>query len=211
MEKMPAQRSRRPAASTAMQEASEWPTRPTGHVFSFEPADEALTAARRTMAANRLANVTLLPHAVGNVSGQSHLRMSPNESMNMLVDTGDPHADLRTVPVCRIDDWMGRHQAPTHVDLMKLDVEGHELAVLHGAENTLLRWNPTLIVELHRRGDVPYQPHEPVDWLRARGYHLDILQPPVPNPASLDDALRSLANPELDPNKTYILHLIARR
>ena len=34
------------------------------------------------------------------------------------------------------------------VDLIKIDVEGHEVEVLNGASKTIDRWHPTLIVEL---------------------------------------------------------------
>ena len=36
-------------------------------------------------------------------------------------------------------------------DLIKIDVEGHELSVLKGAENFISKYNPTLIIEIEQR------------------------------------------------------------
>jgi Methyltransferase FkbM domain len=54
------------------------------------------------------------------------------------------------VPVKRLDDL--------HLDdigLVKIDVEGHELAVLRGAADTLRRNRPTIVVEAEER----HHPH----------------------------------------------------
>jgi FkbM family methyltransferase len=55
------------------------------------------------------------------------------------------------------------------IGFMKIDVEGHELAVIRGAENTILRDRPTILIEVEDR-------HRPgallsvSSWLAARGY-----------------------------------------
>ncbi|OBK16385.1 FkbM family methyltransferase [Mycobacterium asiaticum] len=50
------------------------------------------------------------------------------------------------VPVKRLDDYR-----LTNVGLVKIDVEGHELAVLRGALDTLRRNRPTIVVEAEER------------------------------------------------------------
>lgn len=55
------------------------------------------------------------------------------------------------------------------VSVIKIDVEGHEDAVLRGAENTLRREHPVLVIELeerHRSRPIG----ETVAWLASRGY-----------------------------------------
>lgn len=58
----------------------------------------------------------------------------------------DIHGGCITVPLIRIDDL-----ALTGVKFMKVDVEGHELAVLCGAEVTIRRDWPRLVVEVETR------------------------------------------------------------
>ncbi len=59
-------------------------------------------------------------------------------------------ADYATVTVqsCRLDDLDALQDAD--IGFMKIDVEGHELAVLKGAEQTLRRCRPNLIVEMEK-------------------------------------------------------------
>lgn len=51
------------------------------------------------------------------------------------------------VPVVRVDAWVAA-EGIAHVDLIKLDVEGHEAAALRGMRETVLRDRPTLLVEV---------------------------------------------------------------
>ncbi len=50
------------------------------------------------------------------------------------------------VPICRLDDLVGNRK----VDFIKIDVEGMEADVLHGAKNTILTSRPTLYIENDR-------------------------------------------------------------
>lgn len=65
----------------------------------------------------------------------------------------------RGAAAAEADDWI-RHLVPTRrlddliaepVGFMKIDVEGHELAVLAGAAETIATWRPALLVEIERR------------------------------------------------------------
>lgn len=69
------------------------------------------------------------------------------------------------VPVCRLDDF-----GFTDVGFVKIDVEGHERAVLRGAAETLRRERPVLVIEVEQRhlGDTPID--EVLDGIEALGY-----------------------------------------
>ena len=78
------------------------------------------------------------------------------------------HGGCATVPLIRVDDL-----AVTGVTFIKIDVEGHELPVLRGAERTIRRDRPRLVVEVEAR----IQPVGPLLGLLAgwgyRGWVLD--------------------------------------
>ncbi|MGB6484707.1 MAG: FkbM family methyltransferase [Candidatus Acidiferrales bacterium] len=79
--------------------------------------------------------------------------------------------DARKTPVTTIDEITARFGAPSHI---KVDVEGHEAAVLRGAKHTLSRFSPLLFIELHNEmvladGD---DPNRLLDDLAELGYEL---------------------------------------
>lgn len=60
------------------------------------------------------------------------------------------HADCAEVDVsvARLDDLLEAHPPRNPIGFMKLDVEGHEFAVLEGGRRTLERWRPNLQLEI---------------------------------------------------------------
>lgn len=61
----------------------------------------------------------------------------------------DGHDAGSWLRVRSLDAFMRDYPAISRVDLMKLDVEGAELDVLRGAEQTIRRYRPRVLVECH--------------------------------------------------------------
>ena len=96
------------------------------------------------------ANVIVLPVALSHTAGETSFRIPlvgsvPAHTRGTL-DAGDGRAgeEVSTITVLRLrlDDL-----ELERVGFMKIDVEGHELDVLHGAADTIERWRPRLLVE----------------------------------------------------------------
>jgi FkbM family methyltransferase len=120
-------------------------------VYAFEPHPRMA----RILRANMPANVKVTRAAVSNVDGQARLRFPINGGFEDDVlgtidssNTAVVSADYRTVDVVtvRLDSW-----AMAPVGFIKIDVEGHEFSVLRGAEATLNRDKPTLLIEAEER------------------------------------------------------------
>jgi FkbM family methyltransferase len=115
-------------------------------VVAFEPVPQ-FAAALRTMFAGTLI-VRIEQVALSDQSGARSMQVprdcfwrSTIENNNRLAYS----ADLETIPVTTrsLDDY-----AFHNVGLIKIDVEGHELAVLHGAADTIHRERPNVLVEV---------------------------------------------------------------
>jgi FkbM family methyltransferase len=132
---------------------------PKGSVYAFEPTS-TIDLLRKNLAWHRVENVKTHEVALGAASGHieeylSHLGQ-PAERM---------HYEFATV-----DDMMARLDLQ-RLDCVKIDVDSFDFEVLQGAERTLERLNPWIIVELNRAlAKRNHSVAEALEWLAARGY-----------------------------------------
>lgn len=126
-------------------------------VHTFEPAEECLPTLEAN--AEMLRNVTVHPIALSDFDGFIDLVDIPDkidtgqlvsfEAEGMEYDARQQGHKLRQVRAVRLDsylDTIGYRNAP---DFLKIDVEGHELKVLEGATETLKRYRPDMLIEVH--------------------------------------------------------------
>jgi FkbM family methyltransferase len=138
----------------------------TKHVHAFEPNPICLRQLARVLPPR----VTVHRCALSDHVGTTALRFDPDntgvgtiEQANQLQDNpGIKHVDLVEVEVTRLDtfDFVG-------VALIKIDVEGHEEAVLRGAQGIIRRDRPTIITEVEER-------HNPGGLRRIRALFRDM-------------------------------------
>jgi FkbM family methyltransferase len=116
---------------------------PTGSVVAFEPNPENVRRLRRTIELNHLHNVIVREVALSHQVGRSLFHVGDAPSMGSL----QPNPTSKSsIPVWTetVDEELGRSPFP---NLVKIDVEGSECAVLAGAVRLLQR-RPPLIVEV---------------------------------------------------------------
>ena len=102
-----------------------------GRVFAFEPLPRVFGYLRGNLALNGCTNVTTRNAALGTVPGTVMITDDRRDDMNRLVAEGGTPVECSTID---------RELAGTgSVALIKIDVEGTELAVLKGARETLAR------------------------------------------------------------------------
>lgn len=149
-------------------------TGPEGRVLAFEPSPPAVAGLRANLALNPDARVDVRETAVAATVGRARLLQVGEHSWSHLEDRGW-HPDTTAVvdvDVTTVDAEVAAG-APTP-DVLKIDVEGSEIAVLEGARDTLARARPALIVELHSTN------HEVMNLLDQVGYTADNLEGPEP-------------------------------
>jgi len=119
-------------------------------VSAFEPSSRSLDALRRNVTLNGLEqHVRVFPIALGDTSATVSLTTEQDVG-NHLVGPGEGSESDESVPLRPLDlvvadcpEWF----AGTRIVLLKIDVEGHDAAVLRGARHTLASDRPVVIVE----------------------------------------------------------------
>jgi FkbM family methyltransferase len=150
---------------------------PNGVVYAFEPQRIVFQTLAANIALNSLANVFCSQRALGEAPGIARVPALDYTIANNFggVELAGTDAAGEPVDIARIDDF----ELPT-CHLIKIDVEGMELAVLKGAAETIARCQPLLYVEADRAD----RRDEVIGWLDARGYVMYWHQVPLYNPAN---------------------------
>ena len=123
---------------------------PKTRVHAVEPEPENLRNLNANIALNRLQNVVVHAAAVSAEPGEALLyvagRGSGTNSLFRERIKGDKGVSV-AVPTIRLDDLL--ESAGGQVDLMKMDVEGAEYAVLHAVSSKTLRRIHRIVLEYH--------------------------------------------------------------
>jgi len=143
-----------------------------GRVLALEPNPPVRARLEQNLALNPHArNVTVDPRGASDRAGTAHLHTpegDPITGKGSLVAHNAPGWINTSVAVETVDSIVAALGWP-RVDLIKVDVEGHDLPVLRGAAGILERHRPALVIE-----------YEPPLW-QAAGYSfaglVDLLQP----------------------------------
>jgi FkbM family methyltransferase len=121
---------------------------PNAIVHAFEPTPEIAARLRATAILNGLDHLHIHEAAVHNKNGQATLKrcrggLGTNEGMNFISqDLGDSGTE-RVQTVC-VDQFCRDHSI-NHIDLLKLDIQGHEHSALEGAERLIKSGNIGII------------------------------------------------------------------
>jgi len=148
----------------------------SGRVFSFEPSPRERKALLLHMRLNLCGNVSVQSLALGDAETTSDLHVV-EDTHTGLNSLRPPVTTSQTfvvrVRVTTLDAWLRIHEIP-HIDFMKMDVEGGELAVLRGASELLDRVpRPIILAEVQDTRTKPwgYQAKEIIEFLRARNFN----------------------------------------
>lgn len=143
-------------------------------VLAFEPCRESYAIA----AAEAPANVEVLPIAISATNGHVRLTETEHSITTGQLTTGEGLSwgrALRTrrVPCRTLDSLLGTNPVP---DFVKIDVEGHELAVIAGGCRLFSEFCPDVLIEVHREANGPEIRRLLSDYLFTELRH----GPPVP-------------------------------
>lgn len=156
-----------------------------GHVHAFEPVPQWHALLAENVALNAFPHVTLVQAALAEAEGEFEMFTTAaggtgdfNEGLSSF-----HRSDIRTesvgrFPTLTLDGYAAR-AGFTRLDLLKIDVEGAEQAVLRGASQVLARFKPMLILELNEETftSAGFSGASLAAHLRGLGYQLSLVDP----------------------------------
>lgn len=117
-----------------------------GRVTAFEGAADTYSLLLRNLEANGCANVDPVHAVVSSEAGGSFRKADPEAPAGST--HFEPADEGGGVTAVTLDQW--RQGAPRPVRFIKLDIEGHELDALRGAERLLREDRPIVLLEISR-------------------------------------------------------------
>ncbi len=139
--------------------------RAQAHLWGFEPVRVNYLCASVTRGLNGLTNCTLTHAGMGAAPGEMVMRTRDKKGRSLgggarIAPAPQGEAAERAaqafdrVQILPIDAVVGAR----HVGVIQLDTEGHEIAALQGAAETIARCRPLLVLEGHGGADLPADP-----------------------------------------------------
>lgn len=128
---------------------------PRMHIIAFEPHPGNIQRLKKNLKINNIDSLHLYEVAVGHSHGEITLTVPANLGISTTASTNEAYTrNFHDIPVTSLrvkqvtlDDALS-HVPLTSRDLLKIDVEYHELAVLKGAEQTLKEKRPMVLIEI---------------------------------------------------------------
>lgn len=150
-----------------------------GLVLSFEPVDRNLSELTKNIHRNALSNVRIVASGLSDREGATQIYQSCGQGKNdeehlglnsIYAGSGDG-IPIQSIPLTTLDIFL-RENPQERVDFIKIDIEGAELPCLKGAEQTIRRFKPLLIVEVQRTSSAAagYDQAEILHFLGPLGY-----------------------------------------
>ena len=117
-------------------------------IYSFEPHVGNFELLKKNLKDNRVRNVTAKNLAVSNEVGEVDLLLSQEDLNHSIVRAIEPTDEVQKVQTITLEKVLDRHHIG-HCDLLKIDCEGAEFAILEGAPKSVYDRVSNIFLEYH--------------------------------------------------------------
>ena len=151
----------------------------TGRVIAFEPIDAIAQILEENIRSNAIETVTVVRSGLSETCGSAQIFASygqsytgkENHGLGSLYGGVNDGPAIQAIRLTTLDAYFQEH--PIHrLDLIKIDIEGAELPCLRGAQRTIERYRPLLIIEIQAQSAAAagYRQTDILEYLARFGY-----------------------------------------
>lgn len=115
-------------------------------IYAFEPIDTTFKILEKNIALNNLEKI-IKPYNIGLSDEKSAAKISKYSNDNIGGTSITKCSDKKGLSL-EVDKLDNINLPETKIDFIKIDVEGHEILVLKGAEQTLKKYKPLIFIEI---------------------------------------------------------------
>jgi FkbM family methyltransferase len=135
---------------------------PLGQHVAIEPS-----RTKAAWLAKKFPRTPILNVAIGDQAGRATFEENVSDPGLSKLLSGEKASSnvYYEVEVCRLDDIL-----KSRIDLLKLDIEGNELAALKGGKDLIRKWRPSILFEFGMEYDKSLSRRELFDLLTDEGY-----------------------------------------
>jgi FkbM family methyltransferase len=145
---------------------------PQGRVAAFEANPERAQRIQDNIDLNHLINVEVIAKAVDDQPGLASFYLHPNSLLSSLIPRRNATETI-TVEKITLDEYVER-QGWSRLDVIKIDVEGHDCKVILGAQKIIERFRPYMTFEFNH-GQQWDAARQTFDFLMAQHYVLKVI------------------------------------
>ena len=147
-------------------------------VFCFEAQEENYASINRNAECNQYESVKVFQTVLGDIEA-TRVNFTRTGETGRVASASDEDSDGEACVSTTLDAFVASQDIPGP-DLVKIDVEGYEAHVLRGMSDTLTRFKPTVLVEVHPELlEMHGESSDEVDRLMAsQGYSKKLLRGP---------------------------------
>ena len=120
-----------------------------GQVYAFEPEKENYQLLKQTIDLNNASRI--IPLQMGLSADSNKYKLSSDGLASTIVQNNHMSNKIENITTISIDKFVEKNKLS--VGLIKLDVEGFEQQVLHGAQQTIQTQRPTLLISIYHNAD----------------------------------------------------------
>lgn len=143
-----------------------------GKVLAFEPSTLNNERLRRNISLNKFENIVVEKVGVFDRDTQLAIYNNTKEANQGMVSSYlTEYSSSETIDAISLDNYLHRYPLPK-INFIKMDIEGGEYPALLGMKNTLLKYKPTLLIEIDDEilQRTPYTSQQIFSYLKELGY-----------------------------------------